>query len=99
MSKRSGSEKRIMTDSITVRVDPDLYDRILYAAKREGMEKPVDENIGSGASISAGGIWNLTSHLCGPAQIVGHEATATAASCSRSEPQRTSRPLAFPSWV
>lgn len=37
MSKRSGSEKRIMTESITVRVDPDLYDRIRYAAKREGM--------------------------------------------------------------
>ena len=37
MSNRSGSEKRIMNDSITVRVDPDLYDRIRFAAEREAM--------------------------------------------------------------
>lgn len=37
MSKRSGSEKRIMTESWNFRVDPDLYERIRYAAEREGM--------------------------------------------------------------
>lgn len=37
MSKKSGSEKRILGDKVTVRVDSDLMSRIEYAAAREGM--------------------------------------------------------------
>lgn len=37
MGKRSGSEKRILADKITLRVDPDLMARIDYAAAKEGM--------------------------------------------------------------
>jgi len=36
-SKRSGSEKRILADKITVRVDPELMSRIEFAAAREGL--------------------------------------------------------------
>jgi hypothetical protein len=37
MGKRSGSEKRILADKVTVRVDPELMSRIEYAAAREGL--------------------------------------------------------------
>lgn len=37
MGKRSGSEKRVLADKITLRVDPELMSRIEYAAAKEGM--------------------------------------------------------------
>lgn len=37
MPGKSGSEKRVLADKITLRVDPNLMDRIRFSAEREAM--------------------------------------------------------------